>query len=366
MRFLHASDLHLSEAEADYGFAVLEDILRSCRELKAEALVLAGDLFDSYADLEALYRRFRESVEAAGGDFPVLAVAGNHDSLRGPGGLERFDFGPRLSFATSSPLRSMAGRGADPCEFILLPYGSEARGAAPPREEGGPPRVVVAHGSLPELNWLGPENEEGEGPRSGLDSHSLLSLEPDYAALGHIHQGQAKAVSGCLFAYPGSARVWRRGEAGPRSALLVSVGGGAPARCEHVALPGAGEYRRIPCPLGDSGAIDEEALEKALEGSSAADWIDLGFIGVAQRELPLRQALESCRASLSAAFRKVDLDADAVAYLGEEGDSGAAREFRQAWKAERQRLEEAYGREAALNALRIGLSAIARAQEAAR
>lgn len=364
MRFLHASDLHLSEAEADYGFSVLEELLARCAERRASALVISGDCFDSFADLKALYQRFRKAAEAAPGEFRVLAISGNHDLLRGSGDVGRFDFGQRVDFVHASPrcLRVSGGDGA--CEFLMLPYGADPRAAAAPR--GDAPRVLVAHGALPELNWLGPESEEGESKRSSLDSRSLLSLKPDYVALGHIHEAQARRVSGCTFVYPGSARVWRRGEAGKRFAVSVDLAPGSEPACEKVELASAGEYRSLGCELDESGEADLAALEAALAGAGPADWIDLSFSGVAQREAPLRQALDALRASLAMRFRKVDADLGSVAFLGEEADSDAAREFRQAWKSRRTGLEEAYGDEAALKALQIGLSAIARAQEAKR
>jgi predicted phosphodiesterase len=373
MRFLHGSDLHLSQADAEYGFSVLDEILSLSFSSGASALVLSGDCFDSFADLKALYPRFKKAVEEAKGDFPVLAVSGNHDLLRGSGDIGRFDFGPRITFVHKALLRLRAAASGGACEFILVPYGADPRGDDPEGSESaegsglsGSPKVVVAHGALPELNWLGPESEEGEAKRSSLDSRSILSLSPDYVALGHIHEAQSRRIAGSLFAYPGSARVWRRGESGKRSLLCVEVGAGAPARCEKIELKSPGEYRYLSCELDDSGGIDSAGIESGLAGAGPADWIDLGFSGVAQRETALRQAMDACRASLSSRFRKVDAELASVAFLGEEAESDAAREFRQAWRERRGGLEEAYGAEAALKALQIGLSAIARAQEAGK
>jgi DNA repair exonuclease SbcCD nuclease subunit len=359
MKFIHAADVHLSEPEEDYGFEALAEILGLCRSRGADALVLAGDLFDSYESLKALYPRFRKELESA--PCPVLAISGNHDLLRGPGDLSRFDFGERVRFVHSAPERSIVDSPSGACEFLLYPYGCPVA----PLDGGtrGLPRVVVAHGALPELNWLGPESEEGESKRSCLDSRSITSLKPAYVALGHIHDARSGSLGPTLFAYPGSARVWRRGEEGPRTALLARIEGGA-ASCEPLALSSPGEYRRVTVELGESGGIDQAALGRLLGGCGPRDWLSLSFSGVAQREGEFRQAAEACRASLAAAFRKVDADCSEVFYLGDSGDTEAARAFRSAWESERARLEGQYGSEACLKALRIGLCAIADAQEA--
>ncbi len=370
MKFIHVADLHLSETEADYGFHVLTEILGRCGELSVDALLLSGDIFDSYDALKALFPRFRKALEDAEGSFPVLAIAGNHDLPRGSGDLGRFDFGQRLRLAHQAPQRLLLGQGPEACQFLLFPYGSPIVPLPAAAQDhalatGSPAwTVVLAHGALPELNWLGPEAEGDEARRSSLDSHALRALTPNYVALGHIHEGQSTSIEGCLFAYPGSARVWRRGELGPRRALLVEMQAGRSPRCEPLSLALAGQYRSLRLELDEEGRLPAHAQDTAAEGLGGQDWLSLSISGVAQRESSVKQEAETLRRGLEGRCRKLDIDWEDVFFLGDGGESEAVRAFRRAWVELLPSLEERYGREASLRALRLGLSAISRVQEA--
>jgi hypothetical protein len=51
-RILHAANLHISVSEKEYSLAVLDEIVATAVNTKADALVFAGDLFDSFSDCE--------------------------------------------------------------------------------------------------------------------------------------------------------------------------------------------------------------------------------------------------------------------------------------------------------------------------
>ena len=69
-KIIHAADLHIEEGEEKaYCYSVLDEIIALALSEKARALVLAGDLFDSFGDFEAL----RSEVCLK---FKPLAVAG--------------------------------------------------------------------------------------------------------------------------------------------------------------------------------------------------------------------------------------------------------------------------------------------------
>src|SRR5688572_10741359 len=87
MRFVHTSDWHLGKRLFEASLLeeqahALEQIFHVCRDERADALIIAGDLYD----------RAVPPVEAVGllGDFvarvvkdlaiPVIAISGNHDS----------------------------------------------------------------------------------------------------------------------------------------------------------------------------------------------------------------------------------------------------------------------------------------------
>ena len=54
-KLIHTADLHLKAGEEKaYCFSVLDEIIALALSEKAGFLVIAGDLFDSFADFEAL------------------------------------------------------------------------------------------------------------------------------------------------------------------------------------------------------------------------------------------------------------------------------------------------------------------------
>lgn len=358
MKFLHAADLHLSLSEADYGFSVLEELL-ALSALEGEGvLVLSGDAFDSNEDLMALWKRFRAAAEASRGLRRVLLIAGNHDRLRGSRDPRAFDLGAKIGLAWDEPLVERLEGSQGGAEFVLIPYACAAPALGPPAADR--PRVVCAHGSLPELNWIGPPGEEGEERRSTLDGAGLLSLKPVYLALGHVHEGGSAELKGCLAAYPGSARVWRRGEEGPRYARLAEVRPDAPAGGEKRELRSAGRYRQIACALLPGGELRETPALAALESFSAADRVDLRVSGLARTEGELVMMEESLRGEWGGKFRRLDIDHDEAIFLSDPAQGQAAAEFMRAWEAKRAKLEEIHGQDAVMKALGIGLARIAR------
>jgi DNA repair exonuclease SbcCD nuclease subunit len=81
-KIIHAADLHLEDGEEKaYCYGVLDEIIALALAEKAGALVLAGDLFDSFADFEALRSevcaKFKPLAEAG---CPIIYIPGNHES----------------------------------------------------------------------------------------------------------------------------------------------------------------------------------------------------------------------------------------------------------------------------------------------
>ncbi|MEM3885440.1 MAG: metallophosphoesterase [Nitrososphaerota archaeon] len=76
MRFLHSSDLHLSERKSETIYALAE-ILNLSKDLYVDVLTLSGDIFDSPEDAEVLRPRLRRMF--SGNNFKIIAIPGNHD-----------------------------------------------------------------------------------------------------------------------------------------------------------------------------------------------------------------------------------------------------------------------------------------------
>jgi exonuclease SbcD len=87
MRILHTSDWHLGKRLDDFSRLdeqrqVLEEIAIIADEQQVDAVVVAGDLFDTYNPpieaIELFYKALKKLTR--GGTRPIVAIAGNHDS----------------------------------------------------------------------------------------------------------------------------------------------------------------------------------------------------------------------------------------------------------------------------------------------
>lgn len=86
MRLLHIADLHIGKRVCEFSMLadqrhVLEQVLGMLREHKADALLVAGDLYDKSlpsAEAVALVDWFLSEVAATG--IPAVVIPGNHDA----------------------------------------------------------------------------------------------------------------------------------------------------------------------------------------------------------------------------------------------------------------------------------------------
>lgn len=96
MKFIHISDLHLGKRVNEFSMLedqkyILKQILEICRERQADAVLLAGDLYDKQVpSAEAVQVLDDFLTRLADLGVQVFAVSGNHDSP------ERIAFGSKL------------------------------------------------------------------------------------------------------------------------------------------------------------------------------------------------------------------------------------------------------------------------------
>ena len=283
MRILHTSDWHLgvstgpvSRVEEQQCF--LEWLLDILKAREVDALVVAGDVFDSMhpsAEAQRLYYRFLARVEGAG-VRDVVVVGGNHDSasrLDAPralleavqvhvvGGLPASE--DRLD-RMIAPLRT---RGSDDVAAVCLavPYTHEYRlgirttdldrdrtraafktafselyaDIADHAQALFPGLPLVATGHL----TLGFEAKPGDSPLpihqvGTIDSLPTDILDPRirYTALGHIHRCYPVAESTAW--YCGTPIPYSMADmASARRVLIVDMEGEAEACVERVEVP---------------------------------------------------------------------------------------------------------------------------------
>lgn len=231
--FVHAADLHLDSPFAGLRhmqpevaallqqatFDAYHNIIDLCIEERVDALLVAGDVFDS-AD-----RSLRAQVQFAAGLHTLHKAGirsfichGNHDPLNGwearidmPPGCHRF--GPsvqRVPVFRDEPHRAVVHGISYPQRDIrhnLIPeFG---------RAESGPFHIGLLHANV--------------GNRADHEAYApcrVADLEPtgiDYWALGHVHRRQILRHPMPTIAYPGNPQGRHPHETGARGVYLVEV-----------------------------------------------------------------------------------------------------------------------------------------------
>ncbi len=242
MKFIHTADLHIGKVVNGFSMeqeqaCALEQIFRLAMEEQADALLLAGDIYDRAIPPKGgveLFDRFLGKCTEAG--LLVLAIAGNHDSP------ERLEFG-RVPLSRQGiwlcgrPGQVSVPDGWGEVTFHLLPFAGPARMGelfgSPCRslEEGvrlavsgmetgdGGRHVLVTHHFA---GWEGekPETTGAETMVGGADLvDASLFRAFDYTALGHIHG--ARQVGGGNVYYSGSPVKYSFAEAGQRKSVYL-------------------------------------------------------------------------------------------------------------------------------------------------
>lgn len=218
MKFLHLSDLHIGKTV--YGFSMLDDqdyileqIINIIAEIKPQAVVISGDVYDKQTPGSDAVRLFDDFLtNLAKFSIKTMIISGNHDSP------ERLDFASRIMSGSgiyiygrfSGELRqiTMTDEYGDVC-FYLMPfikpsfvrrfydcdietyYDAVKTVIESVKINTHNRNVIVAHQFFVN-SGVAPEICDSEiGGIGGLDSVDCDLLKCfDYAALGHLHGPQ--------------------------------------------------------------------------------------------------------------------------------------------------------------------------------
>ncbi len=291
MRIIHTADWHIGQTLMGYErahehAAVLADLVRVTAEREADALIVAGDVFEHQNPSGEAQRLFYDTIVAlkrARPELRIVVTAGNHDApgrLEAPGallsGLDVSVVGSvrrrdgRIDAARHLvPLRTRRGEVAAhvlavsyPTAACLPPLASlaVADGVSPVAEatralyaqlvhesgagRDGLPLVVTGH-----LHVAGGLESEGAERRILVGGQHAVpdSIFPEgaaYVALGHLHKAQK--VGRDTVRYSGSLLPLSATELGyAHGVSLVTIGEGR-TRVEHVALPRPVDFLRLP------------------------------------------------------------------------------------------------------------------------
>jgi DNA repair exonuclease SbcCD nuclease subunit len=233
MRLIHTSDVHLDAVfavpGAPPGFAnrrrqalrdVLHDVLTAAAEWPADAVLIAGDLYDHERvtpDTVAFLKRAFEAL----GDVPVFIAPGNHDphTVTSPYALEAWPgnvhvFREPEWEAVRLEDRGLAvhGFGFDGPEISRNPFGALQL----PNDDAV--HVAVAHGS--EMGAV----PSGKGAYAPFSAANAAARGLRYLALGHFHDHKSvEAPFGTRMCYSGAPEGHDFGETGLRHYLRVEV-----------------------------------------------------------------------------------------------------------------------------------------------
>jgi len=246
MRILHTSDWHLGKRLESFSrleeqVAVLDEICTIAEKEEADAVLIAGDLFDTYNPpteaVDLLYKTVKKL--AKDGQRAVIAIAGNHDSpasIEAPDPLARecgiiftgyphseitpskLDTGLEILQSDKGFIELKLPRQNYPLRLLLTPYANEHRlkkflGINDPEEqlrktlgdqwktladkycdENGV-NILMAHLYFMKKGGERPEEPEAEKPILHLGGAQEVYTEniPEqiqYTALGHLHRKQ--------------------------------------------------------------------------------------------------------------------------------------------------------------------------------
>lgn len=300
LRVLHTGDWHIGQTLRGFSreqehARVFDALVSLVQEREVDALVVAGDVFDSQnpsGEAQRLFYDLLVRLHRARPCMTIVVTAGNHDAagrLEAPrallaaigvqvvGNVRRVDGRADLARHVV-PLRK---DGAVAAHVLAVSYPTAAclpgLAAERAREEAGSPIVravrdlyaAIHEAARPAISGLpflvtghlhvagGLESEGAErrilvGGEHAV-SPDVFPEDADYVALGHLHRVQE--VGGPSVRYCGSLIPLSATELAYRHGVsLVTIGDG-PARTEHVAIERPVPFHRLP----DDGdmALDE-------------------------------------------------------------------------------------------------------------
>ncbi|GGS75877.1 exonuclease SbcCD subunit D [Nonomuraea spiralis] len=300
MKFLHTADWHVGKvlkgrSRMDEHRDVLRELVTAARTHDVDAVVVAGDLFDTSAPTPEAQSLVLNALMALRGDGrDVVVLAGNHDNpqlfevyrpvlgklgMHMVGVFRRPDAGGTLAFTA---------RSGEPVRLAVLPFLShryvvraaevltgtaadhnrdyatrisELVGALTAGFQNDTVNLITTHGTLPGGAFGGGERE-AQSIFSYYFEPSAFPVSTQYAALGHLHRRQ-QIPGPCPIWYSGSPLAVDFGEEGNTpGALLVEVTPGRPAVVRELAFASARRLRTV------RGTLEQ------LEGLEAGDdWL---------------------------------------------------------------------------------------------
>lgn len=233
-RFVHAADLHLdspfsglsgsapegvAEILRNATFQAYEAIIELCIDERAEALLIAGDIYDGADRSLRAQRRFiggLDRLHQAG--IRSFVCHGNHDPLDGweaglnvPGSCHRFGASIEgVPYDSADPSRGTVYGMSYPRQAVKENIARHFR-----RDRVGGIAIGLLHCNV--------GNDTGHEPYAPCTLADLEATGMDYWALGHVHTAQVLRPQSPAIVYPGNPQGRHPNETGPRGVYLVNI-----------------------------------------------------------------------------------------------------------------------------------------------
>ncbi len=293
MRILHTADWHLGKRLENFSRLpeqeeVLEEICEIAEQQQVDAVLIAGDLFDTFNPSTEAIELFYKTVKrlAGNGQRAVIAIAGNHDSperIEAPDPLARecgivfagfpntvvrlfsLKSGMEITKSDTGFLELKLPLSDFPLRLLLTPYASELRlksflGTDDPDaalrtllqqhwqqlataycDDQGV-NILLAHLYLMKKDAPAPEEPEEEKPILHLGGAQAVYSENipwqmQYVALGHLHRKQLIDTVPCPVIYSSSPLAYSFSEANQQKyVMLLEASPGLPVTYNEVPL----------------------------------------------------------------------------------------------------------------------------------
>lgn len=299
MRFLHTADWHVGKtlkgrSRLEEQEAVLREIVSIAREHAVDAVLVAGDLYDSAAPSPDAQRLVVRTLMGLARDAQVVAIAGNHDN---PRALDAYrplaDVAgvtlvgePRT--ASKGGVVTLSSRGGEAATVAVLPFLSQryaVRAAElvtqTPAEHTGAydqqlrdilgsltegfrddaVNLVMAHLTVIGGAWGGGEREAQSIFEYAVPA-TIFPVASHYVALGHLHRRQ-RMPAPCPVHYSGAPIAVDFGEQENAPVVcVVEAAPGTPATVTDVPITSARRLRTV------RGTVSELA-----ELETGEDWL---------------------------------------------------------------------------------------------
>lgn len=287
LTLVHTADVHLDTPFSGSGLtreqamqrrtdllAAFRRVVELARERQADALLIAGDLFEEeYLSVNTLRRAFGSIAELM--PIPVIVAPGNHDPFHSASPWATEELPSNLHLFRSEKIEAMQFP-----DLNLAVWGTAFtrhhhtdrrwRGFKVAGNGSEGINIICSHGALF-------KGETGQAEKYlPIAEEDLLGSGAGYIALGHYHSGFNAAfdpfTGSVRAAYPGSPEPMRKNSMGTHCAIVAVIGDDKNVSLERVPTQ-VRAYHRIEIDVSDCDDIDviDKMIARGLSAPELAD-----------------------------------------------------------------------------------------------